>query len=94
MGNELVSGGPQVLGPEVGPICHIMDNEPPIKFDHLHVCDNGPLRGRYITVHRGPEVQEVINIAEMYVWDSPQPEDQSPEHGELVGPRLLYSSLA
>ena len=61
-------------------LCHEMPTTPYTKpLDYLHLCDNGPITGQYITLS-GHTIAEPLQINEVYAWDAPQPEDQSVFH--------------
>ena len=51
------------------------------ELNYLHVCENNPINGRYITLQRSAGTVETINIADVYVWTEAQPEDFSDRHG-------------
>ena len=81
VGNTEVSGGNQVV--TANTFCHQMPSDPkPIPLNYLHTCDNGPIVGRYIILTGVTPDVDNLEIAEVYAWDSAQPDDQSKEHGE------------
>ena len=63
--------------------CHQMPSSPKtVEFNYLHICDNGPIAGRYVILRGVSPDYEILQIAEVFVWDGPQPEDKSEEHGK------------
>ena len=99
VGNTSLYGGwlRAIDGSNYGTQCHFMGMGYTINMDYLHVCDGGPIVGRYVTIYRPPTEAEVIQIAEIYVWDRPQPEDQSEYHGKnnlLIMFHSLHRALA
>ena len=83
IGNIPMSGGPQGIDSAQGILCNSSSTTPLVRYDHLHICGNGPLSGRYLTVYREPShaLQPPIEIAEIELWDRPQASDQSYRHG-------------
>ena len=51
--------------------------------NYLHFCDNGPITGQYVILHSSDEKDDFLQVSEVYVWDAPQPEDQSLLHSEF-----------
>ena len=85
VGDTRLTGGPQAIDESLhGTICHFMGMAYTIRMDNLHICDSGPIIGRYITIYRPPTEVAVIQIAEVYVWDQPQVADQSEYHGNFA----------
>ena len=84
VGNVQVTGGPQAIGNREGAVCDFMGNTFTVKYDNLHICKSGPISGQYITIHRDPTETDPITLSEVYIWDTPQPADQSDEHGETA----------
>ena len=59
-----------------------MPNSPaPVEFTYIHVCDSGPMTGRTITLKALEGGNDFTDLAEVFVWDRPQPEDHSQMHG-------------
>ena len=55
-----------------------------VEYNYLHECENGPIYGDKIRLTGVPGNHDVIQIAEIFVWDRPQPEDHSELHGRKV----------
>ena len=82
VGNVRLEGGPREVDSAVGQLCHDMGTAAStVKLDMLHVCDNGPLTGQYVTVHRLPTETNVLEISEVVMWPGLALEDRSRSHG-------------
>lgn len=84
MGNDpVVAAGAQII--TTNTICHEMPTTPvEVELNYLHVCNSGPLLGRYLTLSRQNGLSLTINLAEVVVWDVEQPEDFSSYHGRFI----------
>ena len=45
------------------------------------MCEKGPISGQTINLKGVPGSSDPLQIAEVYIWDRPQAEDQSELHG-------------
>ena len=81
VGNTEVTGGQQIVTQNT--LCHQMPSYPrTAEFNYLHTCDNGPILGQYVIIRGIEPDYEFLQVAEVYVWNAPQPEDRSDLHGK------------
>ena len=59
-------------------------NNPTIQRNKVFTCQPGPIMGRYVTVQRKVSSNEIVEISELYVMDTMDPEPYSVEHGNMA----------
>ena len=82
VGNTEVTGVRQEV--TVNVLCNEMPTSPlTMEFNYLHICNNGQgLPGRYVIVRGIEPLAVYFQIAEVFIWNIPQPADKSEEHSK------------
>ena len=86
VGNTMTQGREDF---DLNKLCHRMPehtnatNQELATLNYLHPCENGPIPGRYIVIHREQGDNMAHQISEIYAWDGLQLEDKSEMHSEF-----------
>ena len=82
VGNTEVTGGQKIVTENT--LCNEMPVSPLTKeLNYLHVCNDGQgLLGRYVIVRGMEPLVVYLQVAEVFIWNVPQPADKSAEHGK------------